>query len=159
MTDGQPPAPLLPLRCEYPARGIILERSADSTLYIFVVQDSKPETLDAWKNCTKTVLSKWPLARPCLFLHDLRRTSLSAFNADMQGKFEELYRFRPQLERLVAVVLPTYWGVDRIAQLDLRLRSLTAPYGYAIYWEVFTGRRDALRWLTQMYLNRFVAFV
>ena len=32
------------------------------------------------------------------------------------------------LERLVAVVLPADWGVDLIAQLDIKLRGLLAPY-------------------------------
>ncbi len=154
MKDIHPSIILAPLNCQHPARGIVVERSADHRLCILMVNDGKPATLDDWKDYTQTVLSNWPQGQPCLLLHDLHRSGFAAFNADMQRKFEELYHFRPGLERLVAVVLPTEWGVDRIAQLDIKMRELLAPYHYPVHWEVFTKRDAALRWLIQTYVKR-----
>lgn len=140
---------LAPLTYEYPAPGIDLAKSADQTLFIMAVHDGQLTTLDAWENCSKTVLASWLSGKPCLVLHDLHKSGILVFNDHMRDKFEALYRFRPDLERQVALVLPADLGLDVMARLAIKVRALTAPYGYAVQWEVFKKREQALQWLIQ----------
>jgi hypothetical protein len=147
-----------PLTCEYPVPGLVIERSADQQLCIFMMNDGRPATLNAWNTCTFNVLRNWPQGQPCLLLHDLHRAGFWTSSREMLGKFKELYQFRPELARLVAIVLPTNWGVDLIAQLDIKLRALLAPSGYPIHWEVFTKRDYALHWLVHTDLSQASTF-
>jgi hypothetical protein len=134
---------------ESPAPGVTLKKSTDERLCIFVMQDGKPETLDAWGDCTKAVLQSWSQGKRHLLLHDLRKSGLLALDAHMQAKFDELYKFRPELERSVAIVLPSDLITELVARLEVKLRALRSPLNYPVHWEVFTKPETALKWLVQ----------
>ncbi len=89
-----------------------------------------------------------------MLLHDLRKSGLLAFDAHMQAKFNELYRFRPKLERSVAVVLPPDVLTELIARLAMKLRELNSPLDYPVHWAVFTKPEAALKWLFLARLNK-----
>ena len=75
---------------------------------------------------------------------------MMAFDAHMHEDFQELYRFRPDLKRYVAVVLPLDSSTE-IAHLDVLVRELKTKPGYPVHWEVFTDRRSAMDWLLARY--------
>ena len=85
-----------------------------------------------------------------MFLHDLHKSGMRAFDVHMQDGFQELYRFRPDLERYVAAVLPAASNAD-IARLDVLVRELKENRTYPVHWEVFTDRKSAMEWLIAKY--------
>ncbi len=139
-----------PFIVEHVSPGVVKERSANGKLVIFVIDNGKDETIAAWANAVKDELERWPNGHPCLFLHDLHKSGMRAFDAHMQDDFQELYQYRPDLERYVAAVLPANSNAD-IARLDVMVRELKAKYTYPVHWDVFTDRKQALEWLLTRY--------
>ncbi len=131
---------------EHVSPGVLKERSGSGEMVIFEVEDGSRQTIADWAFAVEDELQRWPTGYPCLFLHDLHRSGLLAFGADMQLDFERLFHLRPALRRFAAVIMPPNDSVD-IARLDCKLRRLKEAYNYPVEWEVFTRRKDALNWL------------
>jgi len=135
-----------PFVVEHISPGVLKKRSANGKLDIFSMDNGREQTVAAWADAVKTELMRWPAGYPCLLLHDLRKTGLLAFGAEMQTDFEELFQLRPDLERYVALVMPADFSAE-IVRLDILVRELQAKIGYPVHWKVFTHRHDAMGWL------------
>jgi hypothetical protein len=131
---------------EHVSPSVIKERSSSGDMVIFEIEDSGRQTLADWASAVEDELQRWPSGYPCLFLHDLHRSGILAFGTDMQADFERLFHLRPELKRYAAVVMPPNDSVD-IARLDCMLRKLKEAHNYPVTWEIFTKRKQALRWL------------
>jgi hypothetical protein len=135
-----------PFVVEHVSRSVFKERSASGKLVIFHIEDGQDETIAQWASAVKDELTRWPSGHPCLLLHDLHKTGISAFGAYIRDDFQRLYQLRPDLKRYVGIVMPAGSEAE-IAQLDVMVRELKAKIGYPVHWEVFTDREGALAWL------------
>lgn len=138
---------------EQVAPGVTCERSTDGQIIIFGVHDGSSQTIVRWAEQVKIALLNWPACRPCYMLQDLHHSSLNAFNEIMQSKLSDLFLLRPDLERWVAVILPDEDSA-RFAQLDVRVCELMVAASYPVHREIFTDRRQAMRWLLRNGANQ-----
>jgi hypothetical protein len=131
---------------EHVSPSVFKERSSGGEMVIFEIEDGGRQTIADWAAAVEDELQRWPSGYPCLFLHDLHRSGILAFGAEMQADFERLFHLRPELKRFVAVVMPQNDSVE-IARLDCMLRKLKEAHNYPVTWEIFTKRKQALNWL------------
>ncbi|HVU10537.1 MAG TPA: hypothetical protein VHD90_04635 [Phototrophicaceae bacterium] len=126
---------------EYVASGVTREWSGDRQLCVFNIDNGYQETIDAWANNVKAVLTTWPENTPCLMLHDFHKAL--GFNRYFRKRFETLFKHRPDLKRYVAVIVPD----DPIAEIIRAVITQQRSPTQAATWEVFTTRVSALAWL------------
>lgn len=127
---------------EYVASGVINERSSDGLLTSFTVDNSNPKTIDAWLESAKSTILNWPPQQPCYSLHDIRKTGLHTFDADLWLRFRDLFGLRQDLEYSVAVVISVEFA-DAVGLLNGGGAGLDFPFEH----QLFLTRNEALAWL------------
>ncbi len=135
------------------APGITRELSTDGQIMIFGVHDGSYQTIARWAEQVEIALQEWPAYQSCYLLQDLHHSSYNAFNEIMQTKLSELFLLRPDLERWVAIILPDEDSA-KFARLDVRVCELMVSTRYPVHREIFTNRRQAMRWLLRNRASR-----
>jgi hypothetical protein len=135
-----------PFKVEGVGDGVIRELSADGRLVIFVIRDDNPTTVRTWVRGVVDFFNDDSADKPRLVLYDLHRTEGASFHSYLSEALKTLYKFRPELERHVAVMLPNVATVEA-ARLAIRLSQLELGSPYPLTWEFFTKRPLAMRWL------------
>lgn len=138
---------LNPFTIQHVAAGVVRECSADGTLYIFNIQNNHIFTLQSWITNVKEVLGTWPPKQVCLLMHDLHKIGQFPLDKATTEKLDELYSFRPELERYTAYVSP---NKDMIVNLFMTSHVLNVKGNHGAHWELFNSRREALNWLIKL---------
>jgi hypothetical protein len=138
---------LNPLTVQHLDPKVTEEISADHKLVIFQVENTDLFTLHAWIKQVMTTLQNWPAGHPCLMMHDFHKCGGGILSADLHDDLNVLHQLRPDLARCVALVLPPTADVEAV-QLAINTRDLGVSSRYPIHWELFTHRKDALKWLS-----------
>jgi hypothetical protein len=138
---------LNPFTIQHIAAGVVRERSADGILYIYNIGNSAPLTIQSWITNVKEVLSTWPSEQVCLLMHDLHKISQFPFDKPMTKKLDDLYEFRPELERYIAYVSP---HTDIIMDLFITSHLLNGKGNHGAHWKLYDSRREALNWLIKL---------
>lgn len=138
---------LNPFTVEHIAPGVVRECSADDTLYIYNVENNNPLTIKKWLSDVKEVLSNWVPQKTCFLLHDIHKFGQFPFSLPLIDEMDEIYLFRPELERYVAYVSP---NDDRLENLFIISHSLHFNAKHNAHWKLFHSRREALNWLIKL---------
>jgi hypothetical protein len=138
---------LNPFTIQHIAAGVVRERSADGRLYIYNVENDNPLTIQSWATNVKEVLSAWPSQQVCLLMHDLHKIGQFPFDKSMTERLDDLYGFRPELERYIAYVSP---NMDTIVNLFITSHLLNVNGNHGAHWKLYNSRREALNWLIKL---------
>ncbi len=138
---------LNPFTIQHIAAGLVRECSADGTLYIYNIQNNNPVTIQSWAANVKDILSAWPAKQTCLLMHDLHKIGQFPFDKPMTERLDDLYDFRPDLERYIAYVSP---NKDVIVNLFITSHLLNVNGNHGAHWKLFESRREALNWLIKL---------
>ncbi len=138
---------LNPFTVEHIAAGVVRECSADDTLYIYNVENNNPITINKWLSSVKETISAWRPQKPCLLMHDIHKIGQFPFSRALIEQMDEIYLFRPELERYVAYVSP---NGDRTENLFIISHSLNFNSKHNAHWKLFHSRREALNWLISL---------
>ncbi len=138
---------LNPFTIQHVASGVVRECSADGMLYIYNVENNNPLTINKWLSNVKEVLSDWAPQKTCLLLHDIHKFGKFPFSLSLINQMDEIYLFRPELERYVAFISH---NDDRIENLFIISHSLHFNTKHNAHWKLFHSRREALNWLISL---------
>ncbi len=144
MTSGYTAPPIRKFHVEYVSSGVTREWSTDHQLCVFNINNGYQETIDAWANDVKAVLTTWQDTTPCFMIHDFHKAL--GFNRYFRKRFETLFKHRPDLKRYVGVIVPDDPIADIIRTVIMHQQRV-APH--AATWEVFVTRPEAMIWLTE----------